>query len=167
MSLVEPIEVTLAVTAVLERLGIDYVVGGLLATSLHGIPRATLDVDIVADLRMVTCKVSSRRWRGISSSMATWSRMPFGAEPPSTFCISRPCSRLTFSSSAPTICWSPKWRASSGCACSMIRSRKCSWPRPRTWFCRSCSGTGLGAKSPTGSGATFLGSSGRRRNGWT
>ncbi len=52
MAISEPIEVTLAVTSVLERLGIEYVVGGSLATSLHGIPRATLDVDIVADLRM-------------------------------------------------------------------------------------------------------------------
>jgi len=52
MTIVEPIEVTLAVAAVLERLGIEYVVGGSLATSLHGIPRSTLDVDIVADLRM-------------------------------------------------------------------------------------------------------------------
>ena len=52
MTKLEPIEVTLAVTSVLERLGVEYVVGGSLATSLHGIPRATLDVDIVADLRM-------------------------------------------------------------------------------------------------------------------
>ena len=52
MTASEPIEVTLAVTGVLERLGVQYVVGGSLATSLHGIPRATLDVDIVADLRM-------------------------------------------------------------------------------------------------------------------
>ena len=52
MTTLEPIEVTLAVTSVLERLGVEYVVGGSLATSLHGIPRATLDVDIVADLRM-------------------------------------------------------------------------------------------------------------------
>jgi len=52
MTASEPIEVTLAVTGVLERLGVEYVVGGSLATSLHGIPRATLDVDIVADLRM-------------------------------------------------------------------------------------------------------------------
>ncbi|MBN2573089.1 MAG: hypothetical protein JXP73_00860 [Deltaproteobacteria bacterium] len=52
MAELEPIEVTLAVTAVLERLGIEYVVGGSLATSLHGVPRSTLDVDIVADLRM-------------------------------------------------------------------------------------------------------------------
>ena len=49
----EPIEVTLAVAAILERLGIEYLVGGSLATSLHGIPRATLDVDMVADLRIV------------------------------------------------------------------------------------------------------------------
>jgi hypothetical protein len=52
MSNGEPIEVTLAVAAVLERMGIEYLVGGSLATSLHGIPRSTLDVDIVADLRM-------------------------------------------------------------------------------------------------------------------
>jgi hypothetical protein len=52
MATSEPIEVTLAVTSVLERLEVEYVVGGSLATSLHGIPRATLDVDIVADLRM-------------------------------------------------------------------------------------------------------------------
>jgi hypothetical protein len=52
MALSEPLEVTLAVAAVLERLGVEYLVGGSLATSLHGIPRATLDVDIVADLRM-------------------------------------------------------------------------------------------------------------------
>jgi hypothetical protein len=52
MTTTEPIEVTLAVTGVLERLGVEYLVGGSLATSLHGIPRATLDVDIVADLGM-------------------------------------------------------------------------------------------------------------------
>jgi hypothetical protein len=52
MATTEPIEVTLAVTSVLERLEVEYVVGGSLATSLHGIPRATLDVDVVADLRM-------------------------------------------------------------------------------------------------------------------
>jgi hypothetical protein len=50
--LAEPIEVTLSVSAVLERLGVEYLVVGSLASSLHGIPRATLDVDIVADLRM-------------------------------------------------------------------------------------------------------------------
>ncbi len=48
----EPIGVTLVVAALLDRLGVEYLVGGSLATSLHGIPRATLDVDLVADLRM-------------------------------------------------------------------------------------------------------------------
>lgn len=46
----ETLEVTLAVTGALERLGVRYVVGGSLASSLHGFPRATQDVDIVADL---------------------------------------------------------------------------------------------------------------------
>lgn len=34
-----------------ERLGIAYYVGGSMASSLHGKPRLTLDVDIVADVR--------------------------------------------------------------------------------------------------------------------
>lgn len=42
---------TLRVTAVLEALGVDYLVGGSLASSLHGRPRATQDVDLVADLQ--------------------------------------------------------------------------------------------------------------------
>lgn len=43
--------ITLLVTQTLEQLDIPYAVGGSLASSLHGIMRATLDVDIVADMR--------------------------------------------------------------------------------------------------------------------
>jgi hypothetical protein len=43
--------VTLRVTEALERLGVAYAVGGSLASSLHGVMRSTLGVDIVADLR--------------------------------------------------------------------------------------------------------------------
>jgi hypothetical protein len=46
----EILEVTLHVVATLEHLGVPYLVGGSLASSLHGIPRATQDVDIVARL---------------------------------------------------------------------------------------------------------------------
>lgn len=34
----------------LERVGVRYVVGGSLASSLHGEPRSTLDVDVVIDI---------------------------------------------------------------------------------------------------------------------
>lgn len=44
------IEVTLQVVRELERLRIDYLVGGSLASSLHGIPRSTQDADLVVDL---------------------------------------------------------------------------------------------------------------------
>lgn len=37
----EPIEVTLRVTAVLEKLGIPYLIGGSLASTLHGMIRTT------------------------------------------------------------------------------------------------------------------------------
>ena len=42
---------TLQVTRVLESLAVPYLVGGSLASSLHGHPRATQDVDLVADLQ--------------------------------------------------------------------------------------------------------------------
>lgn len=44
----EPITVTLRVVAVLDELGIEYLVGGSIASSVHGRPRTTQDVDIVA-----------------------------------------------------------------------------------------------------------------------
>ena len=44
----ESVTVTLRVVAELERLGIDYFVGGSVASSVHGRPRTTDDVDIVA-----------------------------------------------------------------------------------------------------------------------
>jgi hypothetical protein len=47
----EAIGVTVQITNVLEKLGIEYLVGGSLASSLHGLPRATQDVDVVAHLR--------------------------------------------------------------------------------------------------------------------
>jgi hypothetical protein len=50
--LAEAIETTLRVTAVLTSLGIRYVVGGSLASSLQGIPRATNDVDLVAAMQL-------------------------------------------------------------------------------------------------------------------
>src|SRR6266487_7190045 len=37
----------------LEELGVPYHIGGSVASSLYGLPRLTIDVDIVADLRMV------------------------------------------------------------------------------------------------------------------
>jgi hypothetical protein len=46
----ESVTVTLRVVAELERLGIDYFVGGSVASSVHGRPRTTDDVDIIAAL---------------------------------------------------------------------------------------------------------------------
>jgi len=47
----EPIEVTLKVTSVLENLGISYLIGGSLASTLYGMVRSTQDSDIVAEMR--------------------------------------------------------------------------------------------------------------------
>jgi hypothetical protein len=47
----EAFQVLLEVTRVLDELEVPYVVGGSLASSLHGIPRSTQDADLVAVLR--------------------------------------------------------------------------------------------------------------------
>jgi hypothetical protein len=48
----EATRITLLVTQTLERLGVPYAVGGSFASSLHGVMRSTLDVDIVTDMRL-------------------------------------------------------------------------------------------------------------------
>jgi len=48
----ESTRLTLLVAQTLEQLGVAYAVGGSLASSLHGMMRSTLDVDIVADMRL-------------------------------------------------------------------------------------------------------------------
>ena len=47
----EPLEVALKVTGVFERLSVPYLVGGSLASTLHGMVRTTQDADIVAGMR--------------------------------------------------------------------------------------------------------------------
>ncbi len=48
MALSDVLRTTLRVARILDSLGVDYFVGGSLASSLHGIPRATQDVYLVA-----------------------------------------------------------------------------------------------------------------------
>jgi hypothetical protein len=47
----EPIAVTLSVIEALDTLGVPYLIGGSLASAVHGVARATADTDLVADLR--------------------------------------------------------------------------------------------------------------------
>ena len=48
----EPILIVAKLARVFDELGIRYLVGGSLASSIYGTPRATQDVDLVADLRL-------------------------------------------------------------------------------------------------------------------
>ncbi len=48
----EPVEVTLKVTTVLEKLSVPYLIGGSLASTLYGMVRTTQDADIVAQMRL-------------------------------------------------------------------------------------------------------------------
>ena len=51
MNLAEPVQISQQLAQVLEALNIPYLIGGSLASSLYGIPRATQDVDIVAAIK--------------------------------------------------------------------------------------------------------------------
>ena len=53
----EPVEVTLKVTGVFEKLGVPYLIGGSLASTLYGMVRTTQDSDIVADMRLEHLKL--------------------------------------------------------------------------------------------------------------
>lgn len=48
--LAEPIAVTMMVIDALEGLGVRYAIGGSLASAVHGVVRATMDADLVADI---------------------------------------------------------------------------------------------------------------------
>ena len=45
-----PLEIVEKVTSILDSLNIPYFIGGSLASSLQGIPRATQDIDFIADI---------------------------------------------------------------------------------------------------------------------
>ncbi len=47
----EALHVTFLVTNLLDELGIPYVIGGSMASIIHGMLRTTMDVDIVADMQ--------------------------------------------------------------------------------------------------------------------
>jgi len=47
----EPIQVTLKVVTTFDRLGIAYLIGGSLASAVYGMVRATMDADLVADIK--------------------------------------------------------------------------------------------------------------------
>jgi hypothetical protein len=46
----DALKATIAVIGALEALGLDYLIGGSLASSLHGVPRSTQDADIALAL---------------------------------------------------------------------------------------------------------------------
>jgi hypothetical protein len=89
--LISELELALDVGEHLDGVGAPWCIGGSVASSLLGVPRATLDVDLVADLRMAhvrplcerllpayyvdedTCRwaVSTRRSRSTCSARAT------------------------------------------------------------------------------------------------
>ena len=46
----EPLRILIHVSRMLDKLGIPYLAGGSVASSIFGVPRATQDIDLVIDL---------------------------------------------------------------------------------------------------------------------
>jgi hypothetical protein len=61
----EPIAITLLVVDVLESLEVPYLIGGSLASALHGVVRSTVDADVVADLRADHAEPFTSALRGV------------------------------------------------------------------------------------------------------
>ena len=62
----DPIGVALRVAQLLESLDIPYLVGGALASDVLGEPRATEDIDIVADIRPAQADaLIGAQWRDV------------------------------------------------------------------------------------------------------
>lgn len=49
MTLADPIAIAVIVAPILDQLGIRYIIGGSVASSLMGEPRSTLDLDLMID----------------------------------------------------------------------------------------------------------------------
>ena len=47
----DALRAALDAASILDEMGVRWFLGGSLASSVHGIPRATFDADIMADLR--------------------------------------------------------------------------------------------------------------------
>ena len=62
--LAEPIAATMMVIEALEALGVPYLIAGSMASAVHGVVRATLDADLVADLRIEHARPLSERLLG-------------------------------------------------------------------------------------------------------
>lgn len=60
----EAFEASFPLIRVLEDLHVDYLVGGSLASSYHGTPRSTQDVDVVADLKLAHAPLLAGRLEG-------------------------------------------------------------------------------------------------------
>ncbi len=63
MTPANPIAIASAIAAILDGLGIRYVIGGSVAASIYGEPRSTLDIDLMidADYRQIRALVASLR----------------------------------------------------------------------------------------------------------
>ena len=59
--LTEPILVTLLVVETLEQLNLTYIIAGSLATAVHGVARATMDVALLVDIQVEQAEILAQK----------------------------------------------------------------------------------------------------------
>jgi len=67
----EPVVVVAKLASVFDGLKIRYVVGGSVASSIYGIPRATQDVDLVAEIKLPHVEANGAMSSGCSRFKAS------------------------------------------------------------------------------------------------
>lgn len=60
--ILDPLNIAALAAEPLDRLGLPWLIGGSVASSLYGIPRATLDVDLVARIEPANVPELARSW---------------------------------------------------------------------------------------------------------
>lgn len=162
----EIISVTFLVVEVLEKLGVQYLIGGSFASGVHGEPRFTRDADLLADIKSehieplcdgltpefnITKEAiqNALRYRSsfgviISSLYLRW-----------TFLFRRIGSLISSNCSVDV------------CTCLRVSLSDAHMSQaPKTRFWQSWIGTGSGTKFPISNGATYWASSKREKDNW-
>ena len=161
----DPIDIALKVTRALDHLGIAHTIGGSIAASFAGEPRASIDVDVVAalDEPRIAAFVSALGEEfyadrdAIQHAVRTTSRANVIHQPTQL--------KVDISSRARR-----RWMNTScggGCPLTSAMGESSISIRPKTSCCRSFAGSGTAAKSLTVNGGTSSALSGPRDTDWT
>lgn len=151
----EPIEVTLKVTDVFEKLGVPYLIGGSLASTLYGMVRTTQDSDIVTEMRLEHLQPFIAALQNefyIDDEMIA---NPSSAIPVSISSTARACSRWMFSSQVRVLFFNLNLPALRNRPLPLKLKSAPNLPAPKIRSWQNLNGIAWAAKHQNGNGVIF------------